>query len=100
MYRQRREKCYNLSHTELHCLRARERTRERTDRDEQRRTERRTDRDIKGRRTSLALKNSLVFLVLNCETIQCLTGKGSVERLIDRRLSSEYDGCPVKQAGM
>ena len=43
------EECYNLSHTELHCQRARERTREITDRDGQRRTERRTDRDTNGR---------------------------------------------------
>ena len=36
------EECYNLSHTELHCLRARERTRERTDRRAV--TDRETDR--------------------------------------------------------
>ena len=87
------EDCYNLSHTELHCLGARERMRERTDRDgqrrietrteirtdrdmnEQRRTERRTDRDM-NERTYITgtLKNSLL---LNCETIQCLTVRGS-----------------------
>ena len=87
------DECYNLSHTELHCLRARERTQERTDRDGQRRTEIWTDE-----RTSLALKNSLV---LNSETIQCITGRGSVggRGVIDRRISSEYDRCPFKQAG-
>ena len=87
------EECYNLSHTELHCLQARERTRERRDIDGQR--DGQTGIWTYGR-TSLALKNSLV---LNCETIQYLTGRGSVGGgLIDRRLSSEYDRCPVKQA--
>ena len=92
------EECYNLSHTELHCLRARERTRERIDRDEQRRSKRDGQTEIwTDGRTSLALKNSLV---LDCETMQCLTGRGSVgEGLIDRRLSSEYDRWPVKQVG-
>ena len=37
------EACYNLSHTELHSLRARERTRERTDRNGQRRKYRDTN---------------------------------------------------------
>ena len=70
------EENYNLSYTELHCLRAHESTRERerTNRDGQRdgQTEIWTNRDG---RTSLALKNSLV---LNCGT-QCLDSRGSVE---------------------
>ena len=81
------EQSYNLSYTELHCLRAHERTRARERENRQRRTERRTDRntDRQRRKHITGTKNSLV---LNCET-QCLAGRESVRgELIDRRLSS------------
>ena len=79
---------------------ARENARERTDRNGQRDGQKEiwTNRDG---RTSLAPKKSLV---LNCETIQYLAGRGSVGeegggKLIDRLLFSDYDRCTVKQAG-
>ena len=59
------EECYNLSHTELHCLRARERTRERIDRDGQRRTKRRTDRDMNGRTYITGTQEQLSFKLWN-----------------------------------
>ena len=90
------EECYNLSHTELYCLRAREKTRERTDRDGQRRTERRTDRDMNERTYITSTQEQLSFkLWNNTMPYRQRVGGG----LIDRRLSSEYDRCPVKQAG-
>ena len=70
----------NFVNTELHCLSARERTRERTDRDEQRRTERRTDRDMNER------------TYITGTQYNALQAEG-------RRLSCEYDRFPVKQAG-
>ena len=92
------EECYNLSHTELHCLRARERTRERTDRVGQRRTERRTDRDMNERTYITGTQEQLSFKLWN-NTMTYRQRVGGGGGLIDRRLSSEYDRCPVKQAG-
>ena len=57
--------CYNLSHTKLHCLRARERTRERTERDGQRRIDRRTDRDMNGRTYITGTQEQLSFKLWN-----------------------------------
>ena len=91
------EECYNLSHTELHCPRAREKTREGTDRDGQRRTERRTDRDMNERTYITCTQEQLSFkLWNNTMPYRHRVGGGG---LIDRRLSSDYDRFPVKQPG-
>ena len=76
------EECYNLSHTELHCLRVRERTRERTDREGQRQTERRTDRDMNGRMYITGTQEQLSFKLWN-NTIPYRQRVGG--GLIDRR---------------
>ena len=79
------EECYNLSHTELHCLRARERTRMITDRDGQRRTERRTDIDTNGRTYITGTQEQLWN-----NTMPYRQRVGAGRGLIDRRTALQW----------
>ena len=92
------EESYNLSYTELHCLRARKRERDRENR--QRRTERdgQTDMNEQRRMDISGTQEQLSFKRWNI-TMPCRQRVGGGGELIDWWLSSDYDRCTVKQAG-